>query len=237
MDQNRFTTIREVVNKARMIGNIPEIKDPACVQLCINGMKDLSLFALPHKQVVKLDVDSMGRIYLPKDYLMFLAVGVPLNGYLYTFTRNNSIVQTTTETYSYEAFDTAYGEGQEIPFSMFYQYGQPGGINETYFVINERRGFIQLTSFTGSQATLHYVSSGISDNPEGVEIPKTAEEALIAYILWMVVAYDVTIPLAERRERERLYGEALKDIALIYAPTAQEIMDHFYSTTYQTIKR
>lgn len=237
MDQKRFTTIREVVNKARMIGNIPESKDPTCVQLCIQGMKDLSLFALPHKNTVKLTVDSLGRIYLPDDYLMFLAVGVPRNGILYTFTRNNSIVQTSTETYSYEAINTEYGEGQEIPMNFCYSYGQGGAINETYFVINERRGFIQLLSFAGSQATLHYVSSGISENAESVEIPKTAEDALIAYILWMVVAYDLSVPLGERRERERLYGEALKDISLIYAPTYQEIMDNFYATFYQTIKR
>lgn len=237
MDTNRTTTIRKVVNKARMIGNIPESKDGTCFQLCIDGMKDLSLFSLTHKQTVKLPVDSLGRIWLPQDYLMFLAVGVPLNGRLYTFTRDKSIIQTSTETYSYESFDTEYGEGQEMPLSVCYAYGQGGGLNETYFVINERRGFIQLTDFAGTEATLHYVSSGISDKPEAVEIPVIAEPALVAYILWMIIQYDLNVNISEKRERERQYGEALADLKLIHAPTKDEIMDVFYSTMYQTIKR
>lgn len=237
MDQNNTITLRTVVNKARMTGRIPEQDDAMCFQLAIDGMKDLSLFSLPQKQMVKITVDSLGRVQLPKDYLMFIAIGVPRNGVLYTFTNNKSIVQTTDKTYVYEAKDTTYGEGQSIPVVAQYSYGSGGGINETYFVINERGRYIQLLDFTGTEATLHYVSSGISDSPDGVEIPVIAEDALIAYVLWKYVQYDNTVPISEKEYRKLAYADAEADIDKIYMPTASEILDVYYSTLMQTIKR
>lgn len=237
MDISGTTTIRKVVNKARMRGRISEDRDPMLYQLTIDGMKDLSLFTLPFKNTVKITVDSLGRLQLPSDYLMFLAVGVPRDGRLWTFTRDNLLVQTSDKTYSYEAFDTEYGEGQELPIRSCYSYGSTGGVNDVYFVINERLRYIQLTEFTGTEATLHYVSSGITSNADGVEIPLVAEEALIAYVLWMDAQYDPQVPIQVARERERLYGDACMDIDRIYSPTVDEIMDTFYSTLSQTIKR
>lgn len=237
MDQKGVTTIRRIVNKARARGRISEDRDPQCYQLCIDGMRDLSLFTLPFKNTVKITVDSLGRIALPSDYLMFLAVGLPKDGRLYTFTNDKSIVQTSDKTYSYEAFDTEYGENQSIPVRSAYSYGSTGGINETYFVINERLRYIQLIDFTGTQATLHYVSSGISEHPDAVEIPVIAEEALIAYILWMDAQYDPQVPIQIARERERLYGDRLADINSIHFPTIDQIYDTFYSTLSQTVKR
>jgi len=237
MDTVNTTTLRKCVNIARMRGRIPEDRDAACFQSAIDAMKDISLFNLPQKKEAKLTMDSMSRLILPDDYMMFIALGVPKNGKLMTFTRNNLIIQTSNETYSYEAYDTTYGEGQDIPLTSSFSYGSTGGSNDVYFVINERERYIQLANFKGIQATLHYVSSGIDKNPELVSVPLVAQEAIIAYILWMDVQYDVTIPLAISRERERLYGHALLDINSIYSPTVNEIMDTFYSTSYSTIKR
>lgn len=237
MDIKNATSIRRVVNEARMLGNIPEEHDGKCYQMCINGMRDLSLFTLPHKNAIKISVDSLGRLQLPTDYLMFLAVGVPRDGRLWTFTRDNLLVQTSDKTYAYEAFDTVYGEDQTLPVRSTFTYGSTGGVNDVYFVINERLGYIQLTDFSGTEATLHYVSSGISENADGVQIPLIAKDALVAYILWKYVAYDVNIPIQVARERERLYGDACLDIDRIYSPTVDEIMDTFYSTLIQTVKR
>lgn len=237
MDISNTTSIRRVVNKARARGRISEDRDPMLYQLVIDGMKDLSLFTLPFKNTIKITVDSLGRLQLPTDYLMFLAVGIPRDGRLFTFTRENLIVQTSDKTYSYEAFDTEYGENQSLPIRSTFSYGSTGGQNDTYFVINERLRYIQLIDFTGTEATLHYVSSGITSNPEGVEIPLVAEEALIAYVLWMDAQYDPQVPIQVARERERLYGDACADLDMIYAPTIDEIMDTFYSTMSQTVKR
>lgn len=236
-DQPSTTTIRKVVNKIRSRGRIPEESDPEIYQLVIDTMRDLSLFTLPHKQIVKITVDSLGRVPLPKDYLMFLAVGVPKNGRMFTFTKDKSIVQTTDRTYSFEAVDAEYGEGQSLPLVVSYSYGSSGGLSNTNFVINERRGFIQLTDFTGTEATLHYVSSGISDSPDGVTIPLVAEEAVIAGVLWKHVAYDPNVNIGIARERERLFGEAELDLKRLSFPTVDEIMDNYFTTLYQTVKR
>jgi hypothetical protein len=220
-----------------MRGRISEDRDAACFQSAIDAMKDLSLFTLPQKKEIKLTMDSMSRLILPEDYMMFIALGVPKDGRLLTFTRDSLIVQTSDKTYSYEAYDTTYGEGQDIPLTSSFSYGSPGGSNDVYFVINERERYIQLANFTGTKATLVYVSTGIDQDPELVTVPLVAQEAIIAYILWMEVQYDVRISPVVARERERLYGEALLDIKNIHSPTANEILDTFYSTFYSTIKR
>lgn len=236
-DQPYTTTIRKVVNKIRSRGRINESEDPEIYQLVIDTMRDLSLFALPQKQIVKITVDSLGRVPLPKDYLMFLAVGVPRNGRIFTFTKDRSIVQTTDATYAYEAVNTEYGEGQKLPLVVGFQYGAGGGLSNTNFVLNERRGFIQLTDFVGTEATLYYVSSGISESPDGVTIPLVAEEAVIAGVLWKHVAYDPNVNIGIARERERLYGDAQMDIKRLSFPTVDEIMDAYFKDLYQTVKR
>ena len=236
-DQSSTTTIRKVVNKIRSRGRIQESEDGEIFQLVIDTMRDLSLFSLPQKQIVKITVDGLGRVPLPKDYLMFLAVGVPRNGRIFTFTKDKSIVQTTDQTYAFEAVNTEYGEGQKLPLVTSFNYGSGGGLSNTNFVLNERRGFIQLTDFVGTDATLYYVSSGISDSPDGVTIPLIAEEAVIAGVLWKHIVYDPNANINVARERERLYGDAQMDIKRLSFPTVDEIMDSYYKDLYQTVKR
>lgn len=236
-DQPSTTTIRKIVSKIKSRGRISDADDMDLFQLVIDVMKDLSLFALPHKQITKIVVDSLGRVPLPKDYLMFLAIGVPRDGRMFTFTKDRSIVQTTDQTYSYEAVNTEYGEGQTLPLITGYQYGAGGGLSNTSFVLNERRGFIQLTDFTGTEATLYFISSGISDSQDGVVIPLIAEEAVIAGVLWKHIVYDPNANINVARERERLYGDAQLDIKRLSFPTVDEILDGYYKDLYQTVKR
>lgn len=236
-DQPSTTTIRKVVNKIRSRGRISENEDPEIYQLVLDTMKELSLFTLPYKQITKITVDSLGRVELPKDYLMFLGIGVPRNGRVFTFTKDKSVVQSTDETYVYEAVNTEYGEGQTLPVNTSYVYASGGGLSNTNFVLNERRGFIQLTDFIGTEATLFYVSSGISDSTDGVAIPLIAEEAIIAGVLWKHIAYDLSVGIGEKRERERLFGEAELDIKRLSFPTVDEILDNYYKDLYQTVKR
>lgn len=236
MDTSSVTTLRNVVNKARSRGKIPQEMDADCFQLALDAMKDIHLFSLPYKNVIKLTTDSLGRIKLPTDYLMFLAVGAPRNGQFYTFTKNKMIVQSNNDTYAADAIDYTYGEGQDLPLMSTYQYGSPGGYNDTYFIIDERKKYIQLSNFTGTQATLYYVSSGVSEHPESVEIPVIAEEALIAFILWQIVQYDPAVSPSVSQQRERLYGEACLDLKNIHSPTMDEIADAFFSTVSSTIK-
>lgn len=236
-DQTATTTIRKIVSKIKSRGRISDADDMDLFQLVIDTMRDLSLFTLPHQQIAKITVDNLGRIQLPKDYLMFLGVGLPKNGRFYTFTKDKSVVQTSNQTYSYEAIDSAYGEGESPTRVSSYSYGSGGGLSETTFVINEHRGFIQLTDFVGTESTLYYVSSGISDSPDGVTIPLIAEEAVIAGVLWKYVAYDQNVNIGIARERERLYGDAQMDIKRLSFPTVDEILDRYYRDLYQTVRR
>lgn len=237
-DQSGTTTIRRIVSKIKSRGRIPEDRDAHVYQLVIDAVTSLSLSTSPAKNVVKLPVDSLGRIQLPSDYMSFLSVGTPYAGRLFTFTRDKMMVQSSDKTYVYESFDTEYGENQSVPATYHYSYGKGGGVNEVTFHINERQRYVQLIGFTGAECTLHYISSGITDNPEGVEIPKIAEPAILAYALWREVEYDQSVNISERRERERAFEREKEDLQFYYtAPSVDELMDNYYSTLYQTIKR
>lgn len=236
-DTKATTDIRAIVNKARSRGRIQEDRDPFIYGLVVEGMGHLSLFNLPQKNSVKLEPDSLGRIKFPSDCLKFLSLSVPNGAKNYTFTRDKTLVSTSTKTYSYEIFDTDYGEGQQQQDVFSYSYGK-GGASEFVFTVNERLRYVQISGFMGTQCTFNYISSGITENPAGVEIPKIAEKALIAYVLWKDSEYDTSLSLSERQIREQKFFNEAEDLDLInYMPTKDEIMDAYYSNLYQSIKR
>jgi hypothetical protein len=236
-DTKSSTSIRVIVSKARARARIPEDRDPMCFQAVIDGMKRLSLFNLPQCNVLKVIPDSLGRVKFPSDCLKFLSLSVPNGGKDYTFTRDRAIVSSSDKTYVYEAFDTKYGENQKMSDVFSYGMGK-GGSSEVVFNVNERLGYAQVVGFLGTQCTLNYISSGITENPEGVEIPKIAEEALIAFVLWRESEYDLTMSIGERQFREQKFFNEADDLDMInYTPTKDEIMDSYYSNLYQTIKR
>lgn len=236
-DTKSTTSIRTIVNKARSRGRIPEDRDPFCFRAAIDGMTRLSLFNLPQKNVIKVTPDSLGRVKFPSDCLKFLSLSVPNGGKNYTFTRERALVMSSTKTYSYEVFDTEYGENQQMSDVFSYGMGK-GGSSELVFNVNERLGYAQIVGFLGTECTLNYISSGITENPDGVEIPRIAEEALIAFVLWRDSEYDTTLSIGERQFREQKFWAEADDLDMInYAPTKDEIMDAYYSNLYQTIKR
>lgn len=236
-DTKAYTSIRTIVNKARSRARIPEDRDMMLYQNVIDGMKRLSLFNLPQKNIAKVTPDSLGRVKFPSDCLKFLSLSVPAGGKNYTFTRERALVMSSTKTYAYEAFDTTYGENEKMSDVFSYGYGK-GGASELVFNINERLGYAQIVGFLGTECTLNYISSGITENPDGVEIPKIAEEALIAFVLWRESEYDTTLSIGERQFREQKFWAEAEDLDMInYAPTKDEIMDSYYSNLYQTIKR
>lgn len=237
MDTQGITSVRSIVSKVKMLGNITEDADMKAFQLTLDGIKEMSLFKMTSVNEVKCKIDELGRIDLPIDYIKFVAVGVPVNGYFYTFTNEKGLVRSSDRTYYYESVSEEYGEGRNFEVPIWDRYGKGGGTNKVYFYLNERDRYIQLTDFKGEKCTLKYISSGVSNNRDEVFIPVMYEQAIIAYVLWKLVAYDMEVPLHERRERERLYAEELRSIDLLQGPSLDEILDTIYSTQMQTIKR
>jgi len=237
-DQSALTTIRSVVNKARSMGDIPEREDYKIFQYVIDGMKDLSMFNMTYVNAVKVTPDSLGRISLPTDCLKFISCGVPRNGVLWTFTRDKAIVTTSDKTYATETFDTDYGDGGEDPSLSYNMYTSGGGTGTVAFYVNDRDRYVQLVGFKADECTLHYISTGITENIDGVQIPLIAEKALIAYAMWQYVVYKPDVPEGVKINRQRRYGEELDDLDRInYTPTKDEIMDEYYKHLYQGIKR
>lgn len=236
-DTSAFTSIRAIVNKARQRGNISEQRDASLYSACIEGMKQLSLFNLPQKKSEPVSFDSLGRVKFPEDLLKFLSLSIPKGGREFVFTKDRAMVTTSTHTYSYDIFDKNYGEGEEIKDNFSITYVKGSG-SEIYFNLNERLRYAQVSGFQGSKATLNYLSTGVSENAEGVVVPKICENALIAYCLWRDSEYDTSLSIGERQFREQKYYNECDDLdSLNYLPTKEEIMDEYYSHLYQSIKR
>jgi hypothetical protein len=237
MDTSALISLRNIVNRARRLGRISEDRDPSLYLLAMDAMRELSLFSLPQKNSVKVTPDNLGRIAYPKDLLRFLSLSVPYNGRDLMFTRDKALVSTSTKTYSFESLDAEYGEGKTPNDNFSITYSKGNG-SPVYFTTNERLRYCQVQGFTGTELTLNYISSGISESPEAVEIPRIYESAITAYILYRESEYDTTLPLGERKFREDKYYAELEDLNMInYAPSLDEIMDAYYKNLYQTVKR
>lgn len=237
-DSSALTTIRQVVNQARQQAGIPEKDDYKIFTHVLNGMKKLSLFNLRYKNTVKLTPDSLGRVYYPDDCLRFLSVGVPRRGKLWTFTQDKTIIQSTDKTYSYEVDDTDFGEGGEKPFLEYSTYTAAGGTGLVKYYTNERLRYVDLVGHDGTQVVFTYISSGITDNIDGVEIPVIAQEALVACAVWEYSRYNKEYSLGERQYFEQQYINEVEDLDWInLCPTADEMADQYFSTLYQGIKR
>ena len=236
-DTTALTSLRNIVNRARRLGRISEDRDPSLFLLAMDAMRDLSLFHLPQKNSIKVTADSLGRIQFPTDLLRFLSLSVPFRGRDLLFTKDKALVSTSTKTTTYELLDAEYGEGINPNDNYNVTYTKGGG-SSVYFSLNERLRYAQVIGYQGTELTLTYVSSGISGSPEGVEIPKIYEPAIVAFILWRESEYDTTLSLGERKFREDKYFMEVEDLDRVhYNPSKDDILDQYYQHLYQSVKR
>jgi hypothetical protein len=234
-----YTTLKEVVmnvlsgmgTKANMQYYFP------FMQYAIRGYKKLNLFHLPMPKVAYLPMSDIGTITLPADYLSFLALGIPYKGRLWTFTKDQGLINPDSESCGVQATDTDSGEGiVKGDTGSLTGYGLQGGVNEYYYKIDLPNNRIIINGLTTETVTLVYISTGISMSEETM-IPKIAEEALISYVHWQRVQYDDSIPLGLKKDYEDQYNKSVSEIEYAQMPTLDELYDAVYQAFYQTAKR
>ena len=103
-------------------------------------------------------------------------------------------------------------ENDELYDRYYSYYGRRFGsepestnINGTYVVDNDTG----LIFFEGSLAdrtiSIDYISDGLSSDPSKIRAPKFAEEAVYAYVLWMLIKNMRDMPLYEKQLAEKHY--------------------------------
>lgn len=240
-------TLHEVVKKALWVAKKARSNYFLFLELAIDAYRDLRLHLVMEGwtwkkcTVTALTGGSAGSgvIDFPEEFEDFIKIGVPVNGELWTLTRRDSIITTTTISGISETQDSDVGEGVEVANWIDQELYTKGGQNlRGYYTIDwdNRRIFVNGLDSSVTEVILIYKSSGVMINAT-TWIPNKYIPALIAKILYAQTQYDNNFPASRRQEL--YYNMQQEEIKLrnLESPTLDEFMDAVYSTYHLTPKR
>lgn len=202
-----------------------------------DGLRYLFMHRLGYITNIKLTVDAdTNTIAFPDDYVGYVSLSIPDKGRMWTLTRDDGLIPTTSTDDDGEYLDSDYGEGADISSEYVpVGLGARGGWNDTYYTVDHKQKRFIISGITPSHVILRYVSSGINTSAE-TYIPLYAEDTLEKFCRWQLSEYD-----EERRdivsEKKRAYESALRNMRKFLAPTFDEVRDALYATMNQSIRR
>lgn len=205
-------------------------------QMVIEGLTELNLYVRSSPKQVKLTMTDQGWVDLPSDFIDLINIGIQYRGQLFTFTRNDKIIFSTTLDGGLEIQDELQGEGLEIDNGQVVGFGARGGKNEFYhkWVKGERR--IYISGFPQQTVFLTYLSSGVS--LDGVTyIDRAVLPCLEAYVVWKDSKYDLNIPVSQKQLYEYYFHQERKKLRALNSPTADEWADAILKTYKRSVKR
>jgi|ERR1035441_6223674 hypothetical protein len=194
MDTPRLKTLSRIINETLLESNIDKSQYNRVLSFAIKGIREINLFYNGSTmQCAKLVTDNNHMVNLPSDYLQFVAIGIPRNGELETFTLDNKLIRTTTQINGVQSLDITQGEGIVKKDGCEWGYGATGGHNDYVYCIDLNLGKIIINSNhlinhetnlpINKEIQLWYVSSGISISGQTL-VSQIVSDALIAYVLY-----------------------------------------------------
>jgi len=206
-----------------------------CMHHVINGVRDLNLFHVDNVKTSKHNANALGVISMPTDYVNLVALSMTDGGQMFTLTRNDKLIRTTTN----DALDTDIGEGVAIDTGINRGYKTTGGKNDYYYTIDERNNTFIIRPLPAITKTffLQYVSSGVDlATGTSTQIPQKLKESLKYYVL-------LNEAIMHDKGDKRLVGmyedqheKALSKLDTLDLPTADELRDMIYET-YTNLRR
>lgn len=202
-----------------------------------DGLRHLFMHKLGYMKNVKLTVDTdTNTIDFPTDYIAYVSLSVPDEGRMWTLTRDDRLITTTSTDDDGEYLDSDYGEGfdldeEYVPIGL----GARGGFNDTYYTVDMKNRRFVFAGLTPTHVILRYISSGINTDAE-TYIPLAAEESLESYVRWKHSEYA-----EEHRsiinEKKRAFESAVRRMQKLHAPTVDEIKDAIFRSSNQSLHR
>lgn len=179
--------------------------------------------------VEKLSVDSdLNTVDFPDDMIDYIAIGIPVNGELWTFTRKYGVIKTTTLENGSYTYDSDIGEGVDLLEDLDNDYSARGGVNsEGYFDVDYPNSRFVLKNTTATTVWLAYKTSGIDLDETNQYIPKKYEEVIRYKILLEANRLRRDVPEYYKRRLEIDYENAIKD-ARNSELNLRDITDIFY---------
>lgn len=234
MDTSGTRTLKQIVKDIHFEGGYSPENWKIIGQFALNAIRELHMFHTVQYKIAKINVDtSIHTIDWPTDYIGFCYIGVPQNGKLWTLTRNNQLISTTTLLNGQETLDSNQGEGVVPPEGQLFGYGTHGGKNDWYYVEDEpNRRFILVSNTPPSSVLLGYKSSGVED--KDTLIPLRYKECIINFVRWKLKLREPVDPKMADYFKD-LYEQECNKLRAYEDPTLDEIYDALlseYSATY-----
>lgn len=206
-------------------------------QSTINCVRELNMFKLKEAgKVIKATVDTtINAIEMPSDCLKVLGVAIANNGRIWTLTRDDTLIPTTTTVNSQETLDNAYQEGFAPNDESLYRPGDFGGRNEAYYVVDEPNRRVLIRGKSVSSVFLIYISSGIEVSAT-TYIPMKCYQAIKTYCAWKWHESEWEAMNKIAYYEDQYYIE-LNKLEQFEAPSFQELYDAFLKTLTPSIKR
>lgn len=206
-----------------------------CMHHVINGVRDLNLFHFDNVKTSKHNVTDLGVISMPTDYVSLIALSMTDGGQMWTLTRNDKLIRTTTD----DDLDTDIGEGVAIDTGANRGYKTVGAKNDYYYTIDERNDTFIIRPLPSVTKTffLQYISSGVDlESGTATRIPQKLKESLKYHVL---LSEAIMHDKGDKRLvglYEDQYEKAVSKLDTLDLPTADELRDMIYET-YQNIRR
>jgi len=237
-DLSSIQLLRDVVKKALWQAKRPKTDKMRFLEFAIDGLREMRLYHVREGiKVQKSTPDSINTVDFPEDMEDYVAVGIPINGELWTLTRRDTIITTTTTVDEAETLDSTDGEGVAIDDSQPLTFAGRGGMNVHgyYYADWENRRFV-INSNSRTEILIYYISNGVDTTDDGVYVPKKYVPALISYIVWQDACFvegkEMRAQYLEQQWEKRKHE--LKEAEM---PSIDEIADELYYTIYQTPRR
>lgn len=205
-------------------------------KIASDGLRHLFMHQLGYVTHTKLVVDTdTNTIDFPDDYVGYISLSVPNEGRKWTFTRDDSIIPTTSiDINGDEYLDSDDGEGVNLGEEVSYSgYGARGGVNDYYFSVDHKNRRFIISGLTADFVILTYVSTGINATT-ATYIPRVAEEALEDFIAWKDAIYrDDQSQLV----KEQRFNQSIRRLRKFNAPSIPEIRDAIMRSSNQSLHR
>lgn len=233
MDTPGYRTLKQIVKDIHLEGGYGMEDWKYLGQFALNAIRDIHMFHTKKTKVAKVIVDpSINTIDWPDDYIGLCFLGVPRNGQLWTLTRDNNLITTTTLVNGQETLTKSQGEGVIPLEGQIVGYGTKGGKNDFYYTEDEANRRFFLIGSNPPNVLLGYISSGVTD--KDTVIPIRFKEAIINYSRWKIKLRE---PIDYRGADyfKDLYEQEVNKLVAFEGPTLDEVYDALlseYSGTY-----
>jgi hypothetical protein len=210
-DTSSQITLDKIVNQLLLFSELPKNKFVAFKQLAIRGYRELNITTLQEGVYYTWNtLDSNYIVALDDEVVKVIDVFVPVNGEMWSLTRQDTIVPTTTLSNGSTTLDPDRGEGDDIYPVEGLGFASSGGINyEGYYTYdNQNRRLIFRNVQQLTEVLVMYTTSGVSLTEE-TYIPSYAEAAVTAYIRWQYETfklkpnYNIVVSHKEEFERQK----------------------------------